>query len=57
MKIITSLITFISRAFSISSVPITSWSSQKPNIIVPKFETFLFLCLGLFLFGLGESNN
>ena len=55
MKIITSSITFISRAFSISSVPITSWSSQKPNIIFPKFETFLFLCLGLFLFGLGES--
>ena len=55
MKIITSSIAFISRAFSISSVPITSWSSQKPNIIFPKFETFLFLCLGLFLFGLGES--
>ena len=55
MKIITSLITFISRAFSISSVPITSWSSEKPNIIFPKFETFLFLSLGLFLFGLGES--
>ncbi len=55
MKIITSSITFISRAFSISSVPITSWSSHKPNKIFPKFETFLFLCLGLFLFGLGES--
>ena len=55
MKIIKSSITFVSRAFTISSVPITSWSSQKPNIIVPKFETFLFLCLGLFLFGLGES--
>ena len=55
MKIISSSITFISRAFTITSVPITSWSSQKPNIIVPKFETFLFLCLGLFLFGLGES--
>ena len=55
MKIIKSSITFVSRAFTISSVPITSWSSQKPNIIIPKFETFLFLCLGLFLFGLGES--
>ena len=55
MKIITSSIVFISKAFSISSVPITSWSSEKPNIIFPKIETFLFLCLGLFLFGLGES--
>ena len=55
MKIIKSALGFISRAFFISSVPITSWSSQKPNIIFPKFETFLFLCLGLFLFGLGES--
>jgi len=55
MKIISCSITFISRAFTITSVPITSWSSQKPSIIVPKFETFLFLCLGLFLFGLGES--
>ena len=55
MKIITSSIAFISKAFSISSVPITSWSSEKANIIFPKFETFLFLCLGLFLFGLGES--
>ena len=55
MKIITPSIAFISNAFSISSVPITSWSSEKPNIIFPKFETFLFLCLGLFLFGLGES--
>ena len=55
MKIITSSIAFISNAFSISSVPITSWSSEKPNIIFPKFETFLLLCLGLFLFGLGES--
>ena len=55
MKFIKSLPGFISRAFFIRSVPITSWSSQKPNIIFPKFETFAFLCLGLFLFGLGES--
>ena len=55
MKFIKSLPGFISRALFIRSVPITSWSSQKPNIIFPKFETFAFLCLGLFLFGLGES--
>ena len=55
MHFIKSVFEFISRAFSISSVPITSWSSSKPNIIFPRFDTFLFLCLGLFLFGLGES--
>lgn len=55
MHFIKSTLEFISRAFSISSAPITSWSSSKPNIIFPRFDTFLFLCLGLFLFGLGES--
>ena len=47
MKFIKSLPGFISRAIFIRSVPITSWSSQKPNIIFPKFETFAFLCLGV----------
>jgi len=55
MHFIKSTLEFISRSFSISSVPITSWSSSKPNIIFPRFDTFIFLCLGLFLFGLGES--
>ena len=55
MKFVKSVLGFISNGFIIRSVPITSWSSQKPNIIFPKFETFVFLCLGLFLFGLGES--
>jgi len=55
MKAIETIIGFIYRAFSISSVPITSWSSPKPNIVFPRLDTFLFLCLGLFLFGLGES--
>ena len=55
MHFIKSTLEFISRAFFISSVPTTSWSSSKPNIIFPRFDTFLFLCLGLFLFGLGES--
>lgn len=45
----------LSKIFLISSVPITSWSAPRPNIFLPKFETFFFLCLGLFLFGLGES--
>ena len=45
----------LSKIFLISSVPITSWSAPRPNIFLPKFKTFFFLCLGLFLFGLGES--
>ena len=45
----------LSKIFLISSVPITSWSAPRPNIFLPKFETFFFLCLGLFIFGLGES--
>ena len=55
MHFVKSTLEFISRALSISSVPIKSWSSSKPNIIFPRFDTFLPLCLGLFLFGLGES--
>lgn len=55
MKFIKSVFGFVSKAFFIRSVPITSWSARKPDIIFPKFRTFFFLCLGLFLFGLGES--
>ena len=55
MKFIKSVFGFVSKAFFIRSVPSTSWSARKPDIIFPKFRTFFFLCLGLFLFGLGES--
>jgi uncharacterized membrane protein YczE len=41
--------------FLISSVPIVSWSASIPNIFKPNFNTFFFLCIGLFIFGLGES--
>ena len=40
---------------SIKNVPKTSWSSKKPLNFKPKLSTFLFLCLGLSLFGLGEG--
>tara|TARA_B100000029_G_scaffold512366_1_gene608815 strand:+ start:807 stop:1460 length:654 start_codon:yes stop_codon:yes gene_type:complete len=40
---------------SIKNVPKTSWSSKKPLNFKPKPATFLFLCLGLSLFGLGEG--
>ncbi len=45
----------IYKIFLISSVPLVSWSSLKPNNFKPKLKTFFFLCLGLFIFGLGES--
>ena len=40
---------------SIKNIPKVSWSSEKPLNIKPKISTFLFLCLGLTLFGLGEG--
>ena len=43
------------KIFSIRSVPSTHWSSDKPLNFSPKLLTVLMLCLGLFLFGLGES--
>ena len=39
----------------IKNVPKVSWSSEKPLNLKPKFSTFLFLCFGLTLFGLGEG--
>ena len=41
--------------FSIKSVPITRWSSDRPLNLSPKFLTVFMLCIGLALFGLGES--
>ena len=40
---------------SIKKVPKVTWSSKKPLNFKPKISTFLFLCLGLTLFGLGEG--
>ena len=40
---------------SIKNVPKVSWSSKKPLNFKPKLSTFLFLCFGLTLFGLGEG--
>ena len=55
MKIFNNDLKLFSKIFLISSVPVTSWSAQRSNIFFPKLETFFFLCLGLFIFGLGES--
>jgi len=40
---------------SIKNIPKVSWSSEKPFNFKPKISTFLFLCFGLTLFGLGEG--
>ena len=40
---------------SIKNIPKVSWSSKKPLNLKPKISTFLFLCFGLALFGLGEG--
>ncbi len=40
---------------SIKNVPKVSWSSEKPLNFKPRLSTFLFLCFGLILFGLGEG--
>ena len=39
----------------IRSIPLVSWSSSKPNNLKPSIKTFTILCIGLFIFGLGES--
>ena len=39
----------------IKKIPIVSWSSTKPLNSKPRLKTFLFLCLGLIMFGFGSS--
>ena len=43
------------KIFSIKSVPVTHWSSDKPLNLSPRPITVFLLCTGLTLFGLGES--
>jgi len=40
---------------SLKNIPKVSWSSERPLNLRPKISTFIFLCLGLILFGLGEG--
>lgn len=46
---------FLSRIFSIKSVPSLSWSSEFPLNTRPRLKTMVMLIIGLFLFGLGEA--
>ena len=43
------------KIFSVKSIPRMSWSSDKPLNFSPQPLTVLILCVGLTLFGLGES--
>ena len=40
---------------SLKNIPKVSWSSENPMNFKPKISTFVFLCFGLTLFGLGEG--
>ena len=40
---------------TIKKIPKVSWSSEKPLNLKPKISTFLLLCFGLSLFGIGEG--
>ena len=40
---------------SIKNIPKVPWSSEEPLNFKPRLSTFLFLCFGLTLFGLGEG--
>ncbi len=40
---------------SVKGVPRLSWSSSKPLNFRPRLETFIYLCVGLTIFGLGEA--
>ena len=41
--------------FSIKNVPTVKWSSTHPLNYKPKFNTLIFVILGVFLFGLGDA--
>lgn len=41
--------------FTLKKIPKKTWSSDQPFNFKPRFSTFFYLCLGLFLFGLGEG--
>lgn len=55
MNLITFFLKLLSKVFLITSVPQTSWSAQEEEFFRPKLKTLLPLCIGLFIFGLGES--
>ena len=45
----------MSRIFSVKEVPVMPWSSVTPYNLKPALKTFVYLNIGLILFGLGEA--
>ena len=43
------------KILKIKKIPDLSWSSNDPFNFKPKFNTFIYLVLGLILFGIGET--
>jgi len=43
------------KIFAVREIPIMPWSSPTPYNLKPKIKTFVYLILGLTLFGLGEA--
>ena len=46
---------FLITIFKIKQIPNLSWSSNNPLNFKPKLKTFIYLVIGLILFGLGET--
>ena len=46
---------FLLTILKIKQIPNLSWSSSDPLNFKPKFNTFIYLLLGLILFGVGET--
>ena len=46
---------FLLTILKIKQIPNLSWSSNNPFNFKPKLKTFIYLVLGLILFGLGET--
>ena len=46
---------FLISILKIKQIPELSWSSENPFNFKPKLKTFIYLVLGLILFGLGET--
>ena len=46
---------FLINILKIKQIPNLSWSSNNPFNFRPKLKTFIYLVLGLILFGLGET--
>ncbi len=51
----TNLMSNLKAIFSVKKIPMMPWSSPSPYNLKPELKTFIYLILGLSLFGLGEA--